>query len=407
MRLLEVDVRHRQEGVCLIGLVQRESTRDQVEISFTFDVGADTFVSARADPFAAALLLPAMRVGEPLEIAPPLSPRLCVSLPRIRDIFHAWWPHLFRIPISTQPGAIEFASGGASTFFSGGVDSFYSLLKHRRGFGPLPVPMSYLIFMRGIESKVEWSDGVGETETWVREIAAAENVRCIIGQTNVRTILQEGEDNSDWEKYHIGSDLAAVALALSGGMSYVCIPSAFTYNHLIAHGSTPLADEMYSSEATYILHDGSEISRADKVAKIVEWNSDLVLRYLRVCHMNRGGAFNCGECPKCVRTAVPLRVLGLWDRAQTFQNKASDHWVEMMAEDHIELIEENLQFALTHNADTELISMIKCALRYARRREQAFNRRQRMVKRIESSALRPLLYAARQIRKSLRERTLK
>ena len=71
----------------------------------------------------------------------------------------------------------------------------------------------------------------------------------------------------------------------------------------------------------------------------------------------------------------------------------------MMAEDHIELTEENLQFALTHNAETELIAMIKRALRYARRREQAFNRRQRIVKRIESSALMPLLYAGRQIKK--------
>ena len=226
---------------------------------------------------------------------------------------------------------------------------------------------------------------------------------CIIGETNIRTSLQGPEVyNPDWERYYFGSDLAAIALALSNVMAYVCIPSAFSYNHLVAHGSTPLVDEMYSTENTYVLHDGSECGRANKVAKILEWDTDLVLNYLRVCHMNGGGAFNCGQCSKCVRTAVPLRVLGVFDRARTFQNKSTDHWTGLMAADHPNLTEDNLQFALDHDGDAELISMLKRALQYRHRRDRSSQRHNQIMKTLDASPLKPLLPAARRMKKMIR-----
>jgi hypothetical protein len=149
-------------------------------------------------------------------------------------------------------------------------------------------------------------------------------------------------------------------------LAFACIPSAFSYNHLIAHGSTPLVDEMYSTERLQIIHDGAEVTRATKVARIIEWDRDLVLAHLRVCLLNSGGPSNCGRCRKCVRTAVPLRVLGVWDQATTFPDKSTDHWEELLSEDHLELTEENLQFALEHGGDAELISMLRRVVRRKR-----------------------------------------
>ena len=68
----------------------------------------------------------------------------------------------------------------------------------------------------------------------------------------LRTSLQH-RPHLHWERHYHGSALAAVALGLSPMFAYVCIPSAFWYRHLIAHGSTPLVDEI-STERLQVVH---------------------------------------------------------------------------------------------------------------------------------------------------------
>lgn len=326
-----------------------------------------------ADAFAAALLLPAMRAGEPLEVVPPISHLLWRSLPRIRDVFHTWWPAFSRSEIVATPNPLHVRDtpDRGATFFSGGVDSFYTLLKYRHDPGHAVLPLTHVVFMRGVETRLDSIRNVEESESWIRSIAAAAGVDCIFGETDIRTSLQGPETNLNWEAHYHGSALAAVALGLSPWFRHVCIPSAFSYRHLVAHGSTPLVDEMYSTEHVRILHDGGEVTRAEKVARIVEWDPNLVLAHLRVCIWNRGGAYNCGKCYKCVRTAVPLKVLGVWDAARTFREKSTSQWESVMAEDHPSLTAENLRFALDHGADARLISMLKGALGHRRRKDWA------------------------------------
>jgi hypothetical protein len=389
MRLVEVNIRVHRDGACLVGRIERGASRFEVYFDYQFAEAAT--LDACADALAAALLLPCMRAGEPLQVVPAISPLLSFSLPRIRDLFHAWWPRLPRIDIETTPqnAAALPTHHRAATFFSGGVDSFYSLLKHRRP-GTLPQPLTHIIYMRGIENRLELAEGVEQTMEWVQKIARATGVQAIVGETNIRTSLQSPESNLHWERHYHGSALAAVALGLSQHLAYVCIPSAFSYNHLIAHGSSPLGDEMYSTERQRLLHDGAEVTRPQKVASILEWDRDLVLTHLRVCIDNRGGAFNCGRCYKCVRTAVALRALGVWDQARTFPDKATDHWEHIIGEDHLALTEENLQFAQERDAETALVAMLRAAVRRQRRREGAKTF-------VKNSALSPLMPLARHV----------
>jgi hypothetical protein len=384
-------IRKRANGARITGTVERGQS--QFEVYFDYPVPDATALGASADAFAAALLLPCMRAGESLEVTPPISPQLYFSLPRIRDIFHAWWPRLSRIEIITTPSVVllDQTPYGAATFFSGGVDSFYSLLKHRCGAGTLQQPLTHIVYMRGVETRLEYGAGVDETMVWVQRIAAATGVEAIIGESNIRTSLQGTERNLHWERHYHGSALAAVGLSLPKHLTYICIPSAFSYNHLVAHGSTPLVDEMYSTERLRILHDGAEVTRPEKVARILEWDRDLVLAHLRVCIMNRGGAFNCGKCYKCVRTAIALRALGVWDQARTFPDKAMDHWDRALAEDHLELTEENLRFAEERGGDAALVSMLRAAVRRHKRREG-------VAAVVKNSPLYPLLPLARQVR---------
>jgi hypothetical protein len=366
MKLHEVKAEHREDGVRFIGSVEKQGSLEMVEVYFDFTSAAMASAEPNVDAFAAAMLIPAMRANEPLEIVPPISPRLHLQLPRIRDLFNTWYPEFARIEISTVPGkTLTPTENGAGAFFSGGVDSFYTLLKYRSGSASVGRPLSHIIFMRGVETRLEESRGVDKSEDLARSIAEKTGVEIIVGETNFRTSLQGPDTIIHWERHYHGSALAAVGLSLEPVLGIVCIPSAFTYNHLVRHGSSPLLDEMYSTEKVAILHDGAEADRASKVGKIIEWNQDLVLENLRVCHFNDGGAFNCGKCPKCVRTAVPLDALGVLDDARLFPDVNKKEWSRTLGQDHPVLIEENIAFVLSNGADPKLLAILRKALRKA------------------------------------------
>jgi hypothetical protein len=366
MRLNSVRVSTTSDKVRLSAEVQSERQREPFELYFEFPIEFKEFVNVSADPFAVAMLVPAMLQGEPLQVAPPLSPRLYLHLGRVRDIFHAWHPDMMRSRIEMSPGPADRRSPArqAATFFSGGVDSFYTLLKYRAGQESLPVPLTHIIFMRGLEKPLDFLRGVEASEQLVETIAARAGVRCIIGESNLRTYF-----DADWLHLYCGSGLAATALSLSGGFSHVCIPSTYSYRDPVLTGSTPLVDERYSNERVQVVHDGAELSRAEKLARIIEWDRELVLKHLRVCVMNYGGAYNCCECRKCVRTLIPLKSLGVLEDATTFANKSPEKWEEAASHDSLTFVEENLEFARRHNGDPPLTALLEKIVRRRRRKE--------------------------------------
>ena len=253
--------------------------------------------------------------------------------------------------IQTTAGLVESSASAkrAATCFSGGVDSLYTLLKYRGRTAALPSPLTHVLFMRGLEKPLWFMQGVAEAEALVQKTAAAVGVQCILGESNLRDYF-----DTDWLNLYCGSGLAAAALSLGGGLGHVCIPSSYSYRDPVPIGSTPLVDERSSTERVRIVHDGADLPRADKLWHILEWNPDLVLQTLRVCVMNFGGAYNCCECRKCVRTMIPLRALGMLDRAVTFPNKSTAHWAEVVRWESLPFLEENLAFVRAHNGDPAL-----------------------------------------------------
>ena len=394
MRLLDVSLDPLPDAVRLAGTIERGAARGRSEIVFEYPERFKAFVHESADPFAALTLLPAAHAGEPLEVAPPISPRLYFNLPRVLDIWHTWHPEqVARVPVEVKarPESPVPPSGRAASFFSGGVDSFYTLLKRLRPETALPVPLTHVVFMRGIERRLQKSQGVDESLQRAEEIAEAVGVECLTGTSNLRDFSTPHH----WEDYYFGAGLAATALSLAGGFDYVCIPSGFSYNHMVPHGSTHMVDEMYSTENLTVVHDGAEVSRAEKVVKSVEWNPDLVLSNLRVCTKNEGGDYNCGRCKKCVRTAIPLKIIDAWEDARTFPDKSTGHWEEAVSADHLALVEENLDLARARGADPDLTAMLERVVRRKRSREalRAFAR---------NSPLEPVIPITRQIRGGLR-----
>ncbi len=104
-----------------------------------------------------------------------------------------------------------------------------------------------------------------------------------------------------------GSVLASVGLLL--GFHRVYVPSAFSYTQLIPLGSHPLIDPLWSNDCPEIIHDGCEARRTEKIEKICE--SESALANLRVCFQDMN--INCGKCEKCLRTMIPLKLLGVSD----------------------------------------------------------------------------------------------
>ncbi len=361
MRLKTVSLQRNADTVRLVGEV--DSERGSFELYFAYPAEYESYVSVAADPFAVAMLVPAMLWGEPLDITPGISSRLHFHLPRIRDIFHTWFPALTRSQIRATAASTRTSEPPcrAATCFSGGTDSFYTLLRYR-GRDALPSPLTHVVFMRGLEKPLDFLRDVESAQHVVERIAARAGVRCIFGESNLRSHFE-----ADWVDLYSGSALAATGLSLANGFSHFCIPSPYSYRTMVPTSTTPLVDERYSTERVAVLHDGAELTRAQKIARIIEWDEALVLEHLRVCVMNRGGAYNCCECRKCVRTMIALRALGVLERAETFPDKSMRHWGDVARLDSLIFLEDNLELARTHN-DPELTAWLeKLVLRRKRR----------------------------------------
>jgi len=408
VQLIDIELRTTPEHVRLVGRVAcnepkrkvvppafnealfeeyRKNGKD-VEVYFEFPRRYESFVSQTADAFAIALMLPSMAAGEPLEIDPPVSETLLFNLTGIQDIFCAWYPDRFqRVPILAEP-RIEQRKPRvqrAASFFSGGVDSFYTLLK-RLGPDPLPVPLTHMIFMNGVEQKLDNSRGSDLSQQRAEKVATLSCIECISGETNLRTVFP-----LHWERYYVGAVLAATAVALSEGLGYVCIPSSNTHREPRITGTSPLVDERYSTESVHIVHDGSESGRGEKMKRIVQWNKQLVLQNLRVCFDNSAGNFNCGKCYKCVRTTVALKALGLFGEASTFPDKSTSHWGKVLLEDLPVHTRENLALAQEIGGDPQLLRLLEHVVR-------KLNRYDALAAFVKNSPLEHLLPIFRMIR---------
>jgi hypothetical protein len=212
-----------------------------------------------------------------------------------------------------------------------------------------------------MKTRIETAKGVEDSERWVHDVAAAMGVRAIFGATNLRSHIL-----SHWEKYDHGSALASIGLCLAPLIGHMCIPSAFSYQHLIPHGSSPLVDEMFGTDRMFVFHDGAEVTRAEKVEALVKWNKELALQYLRVCLINSGGAYNCGRCRKCVRTAIPLKALGVLSETNIFRDKDEAQWEAVMEKDHLELLRENYEFVKRRGTEPQLEQMLERFMRKQR-----------------------------------------
>lgn len=285
-----------------VSAIERRDLDDAVELSADIDgfrlwyrFPAEYPVSLRGDAFLAAALQPAMRAGEKLVIdGAPVSPRLLAGVERFQDIHHCWDPAFRKIAIEAEVEPDRDAIVEVGSFFSGGIDGCYTFLKHED-------EIRHLVFIKGVDIRIDNDALFGEALATNRRIAAAYGKNLLPVETNIRSFCHPR--GAVWTIY-TGAGLASVGLALR--LSRIYIASSHTYSELHPLGSHPLTDHLWSTEAAEFIHDGAEARRCDKLRRLAE--SAPALEGLRVCWQDAG--FNCGRCEKCLRTMIALRLLG-------------------------------------------------------------------------------------------------
>lgn len=337
------------------------------EISASVHVGGERFdLWFRADGarLAAApealvtLALPvAMARGLPIDVPGPVTPSFLRGLEQWQAVFATWYPdRLAPVEIRARcrrPGRPHRRS---ASMFSAGLDSFHCVLRHLDH-------LDALVFVLGFDVPREELPDLRETVTARVRAAAAELGKPLV---EVETNLHDFSDHfqSPWGTTYHGAALAAIAQLLSPSFGELLVAGTHSYGDLFPWGSHPLTDPLLASDRVRLLHDGG----ADRVQKAqVVAQSEVAMRHLRVCWQNRDGDYNCGHCPKCLRTRVALRIAGALDRCETMSALTDLDEVQTMAIDDrnsIAAVAALVRHLRRSGTDPELLAACEDGLRH-------------------------------------------
>jgi hypothetical protein len=321
-------------------------------------------VADGVEPFLSVCLLPAMLAGRPLKTEAPVSPVFMENLRRIQAHFLSWDRRLHPVEVQAplRPPEPEPEDGRTATFFSGGVDSFHTLLTHR-------ARIDDLVFVKGFDIPIRDPGLYASAHTAFREVAREMGKTLVRVETNVREF---SDPRADWAHHQHGPALAAVAQWLAPRCRTVLIPGEYFPDEPAAwrRGSQPRTDPLFSTERVSIVHDGYQTTRVRKLEAIIR--EPCVQQSLRVCWENRGGAYNCGQCSKCLRNMAAIRALGRLDRCATFPPALDLKALARLPLDLGEwrlLIEEALELVTRAGTDRELARALRLCLARHRRRQ--------------------------------------
>lgn len=297
--------------------------RHRTAVRVTFDDGTSRrlwFVTSADIPFVRvnaadiwlpAMLIVAMRRGENIEFAEPISER-AESLERIQDVLMTWYPdRMHRVSLSAPPPqkptrwGLKDRRRGVASMFTGGVDSFHTFGKNRD-------KIDALLYGFGIDVPIRRTDAVERVSGILNNVAAESGKQVLVADTNLRKFLKE---DTLWGEEAHGAALISLATVFSPVIERVLVPASHTFAVNRPWGSHPLLDEQWSTPNLAVVHDGAEANRVQKTRAIGD--DVLAQRHLRVCY-KQWTYMNCCHCAKCLRTMGTLTALGRIDRFPTF-----------------------------------------------------------------------------------------
>jgi hypothetical protein len=285
-------------------------------IYFNFTCPEPEAFVPRLRPFLLAFLVPAMRVGHPLQFEQPVDQTTLHNLMEWQHAMACWFPGRLRVvpircPVEPEPPKLVTSRRHALTAFSGGVDSCFTAYRHTVA----PETALYRRTQLGAGLMVHGFD-IPETEVEVFDSAFSRSeqildslgLRAFRLRTNLRTLTTTL--GCDWEYETHGIWLAAALACLEPWFERVLIPSSYPYPVLrLPWASSPVTDAFFASAATPVWHDGAACYKLTKVQAMAQHPG--IQRCLRVCWEGAQMDRNCGHCFKCVATQVCFWLSGV------------------------------------------------------------------------------------------------
>ncbi|ELY49375.1 hypothetical protein [Natronorubrum sulfidifaciens] len=206
--------------------------------------------------------------------------------------------------------------GESGLLFTGGVDSTYSYVRHRE-------ESPTLISIRGwtITPEPADDDDWDALRSRVSSFAADHDLETAFVESNMLSFLAHPMLLAHYKRYVDGAWYSSVGHGL--GLLGLCAPMAYARGiedlyvaatHWqgidLEWGSRPDIDDYVRWAGTQCHHDGYELTRQERLDRIADYvqTAEPTLE-LQTCNVRMDG--NCGECEKCYRTAVGLRLAGL------------------------------------------------------------------------------------------------
>lgn len=239
------------------------------------------------------LLHPATYLGSDIEFPDehPVSARLLENLDKLQEIRGQWYPRSSRVAIRARAHEVRQGNENVGLLFSGGVDAMYSFLANEE-------KITDLIFCLGLDIKPDEVERARAAVELGRRFAASRGKRFVAIDTNAGKAWEDIPFSPEHGQFY-----AAMAVMLGCRMGIVA--ASYSYHGLRPWGSHPLTDELVATEWTTTLHHGL-VERHIKLQRVAEDAECLAM--LRVC--NASAEYNCGKCEKCLRTMLPLQLMG-------------------------------------------------------------------------------------------------
>jgi hypothetical protein len=208
----------------------------------------------------------------------------------------------------------DITPGRNISFFSGGVDGTATFINH---VSEKPVLMS----IWGADVPLKDVHGWSRVRERIAKSAEQFGTNCCSVKTSIRGFLNEFELSrrsekyvGDWWWYALQHGLGfighSIPIAYIFHSQHVYMASTFSAQqyeqyHVVC-ASSPCIDGNVRWADTKVVHDAIELSRIEKVQKIVSFVHENHLNIaLRVCWEITGG-MNCCACEKCARTTLEL-----------------------------------------------------------------------------------------------------
>ncbi|TVQ07821.1 MAG: hypothetical protein EA364_16375 [Balneolaceae bacterium] len=267
-------------------------------------------VSGLTDAALAALIIPAMKEGEPVHIKGEVTERLFLNIAGpVQRFLNLVLPDLKPVAF-TAANTVKDGSraGGVATGFSGGVDSYCLLADHHYDNSRKDLRISHLLY-----------NNVGSHGFGGRGRVLFNNRFLQMKPFAERTGLPFIQVDSNLDEFFSGFKFvdthtlrnASVAFLLQKGIGHYLYASSYSYMHIIPenlrelHLHDLILLPLLANDAMDIRTEGSQYTRLEKTKKI----SEIADTYdaLNVCTKE---SENCSACYKCLRTLFALEIIG-------------------------------------------------------------------------------------------------